>query len=142
MLKNPLYGDQTPNNFETKIYIYYNTCVKNHASKNPLMLTSFKTIAVPINNLKAYASIADIINDRDLLPENKDSYAIEVLKRYIMLDGAPEMGIEYPEYSVIAYSGNSVFDRPIAAITFDKNKSTEYVRYYPTPDFGKLVKRL
>jgi len=139
---NPLFGDQTPNVFESKVYINYLSSSRVINPKNSLDTYTFTMVRIPINNLRSYSSMEDLIGDRTLFPDNDKKFPVETLCRQVMRDSMRALGIEYPEYGVVAYSGAQIHDRPIATIMYNAGTPEEHTRYYATPEFHKLVKRV
>jgi hypothetical protein len=135
---NQLYGDQTPKISTEEPCIHYLSFYQIPNPKNPMMDNSFKLVRVMTKNLVAYNSVEELLSDKKLLPPNTKGYSVDNLKRHVMIDSGRSLGVVYPEYDIVAYSGASVEDRPIAALV----GSDGIMRYYATPDFSKLVKQI
>lgn len=134
---NPLYGDQP-----LADYFNYLTVVQVSNPRNALSTSSFIIARCSISNVPSYATLEDLFADRNLLPENRKKYPVEQLKRHVMYDSERTFGVEYPKYGIVAYSGASIYDRPIMAMAHNIGQPNEFKRYMPTPDFAKLVKRV
>lgn len=138
-MTNPLNGVQE---VTEDLFLHYTTCVQNPNPKNPYDKIAQVIVKHKVKLEDSYESIEQLFADEKLLSPNTEKYSVKVLQKHIMLDCMRGLGTEYPEYGIVAYSGASLFDKPIVSMVFDEGKATEYVRYFPTPDFSKLVKRI
>jgi hypothetical protein len=133
---NPLYGVQTPIIIDGNEFIQYLSMSITSNPKNAYINVGFNIARAAVQNLKEYSSLDDIMSDETLLPPNVKKYSEDKLKQHIMTDSRRSPSLLYPEFGIIAYSGNSPLDRPVIKVDGDLPK------YYPTPDFTRLVKRL
>jgi hypothetical protein len=128
-MTNPIYGTQNA----VGGAIQYLTAVRLPNPKNAMGESTFGIGRRMLNTLTAYDSLEALFADRDLLHDNTKVYPVEMLKRHVMMDSMRSLGVEYPEYGIVAYSGRMVLDRPVFQVDG---------KFYPHPDFEMLVKRV
>ena len=87
---------------------------------------------------RAYYSIDEILEDAALLPANIRKDSVNSLKKFIAADSRRGFGSKVIGYDLVAYSGKSAYDRPIACI----KTPTGDVRYYASPYFQNAVKKI
>jgi hypothetical protein len=128
-------GDQTPTQQQIQdpnCSIYF---VEPIISGSGLLI-SMALRRVICRNVKAYYSIDEILEDSFLLPANP-GFSQEQLNMHIAADNRRGFGKAVEGYNIIAYSGKSNHDRPIASVNYN-----DTVRYYVNPNFSKMVKQL
>lgn len=139
---NSLYSDQTPPKMEANIFVTFTKMMVVDNPRNPMLSVSPIFFRAPIDNLRSYTSLESLFEDLILLPENTKGYTEEKLKHHIFLDSRNHGAVLYEEFGVMAYAGSHKLDKPIASVTFFKGEPTEITRYYASPNFTELVKRV
>lgn len=134
---NLLYGEQVPITIGGDEFIQYLTVIQNPNPPNAMSSMSVIIAKALLKNITSYDTLDELIADRSLLPDNTEGYPVEMLRRHIMQDTRRSPSNVYSELGIIAYSGFSSLDRPVTMISIGP-----VVKFYPTPDFNKLVKRL
>jgi len=125
---NFIVGEQTPTVLGTDDSAVY---------FNELVGSSWVFRRVVLKYAKQYQSLDELLEDRTLIPENKEGYTKAQLNRYIAIDGGRGFGVEYPEQAIMAYAGRSVTDKPIAKV-----KLPAGFVFYANPSIKNLVKRI
>lgn len=138
-VKNPIFGDQSENVAKTG-YLHFMIRQPDFQIKKSFDRGIQVFIQrVKLEMSKPYSNIDDILSDVKLIPLDHKNVGsnIRVLSRLIMEDGLVPPPTVYDEYSVIAYTGNNSFDRPIALVEENGKKT-----YYAHPEISRLVRRI
>lgn len=128
-------GDQTPNQQQIQDPNYSIYFIEPIISGSGLLI-NMALRRVICRNARAYYSIDEILEDSFLLPANP-GFSQEQLNMHIAADSRRGFGKVVEGYGIIAYTGKSNHDRPIASVTYNGT-----VRYYVNPNFSKMVKRI
>lgn len=133
---NPLSGYQNPTIMDDDASVYFNSPVQVANPKNALLGgIAFVLKRQIIRLCKTYDSIEELL-EREL-DQNTKAVSIDLLKTHVMRDFHQGHGIHYPEYNVVAHSGNSVHNRPIAVVQLDG--VTKFIAH---SEINRMVKRV
>jgi hypothetical protein len=136
ILITDLIGDQSPtlNQDPNNHSVYFMVPIVNDRGA----VKDFAMQRVICNRAKAYFSLEELLEDKQLLPDNAKAYSIDMLKRHIAADAKRGFGAKVRDYPLVAYVGRSGFDKPVAQVRRD----TGDLIYYVSPIFSSLVKRI
>ena len=128
-----LIGNQTPKDFNGGDYsVHFMVPVISNG------VSDFQMRRVPVKHVRNYYSIEELLGDDDIIPPNTRGYDRPTLQKHVAVDSRRGFGVEIPDYKIIAYSGISPYDKPIAVV----NEPNGTVKYFASPIISNLIKRI